>query len=388
MIESLKSKARILIVDDSQESIDLLEYFLKPAGYNIDKANDGATALELVEKEPPDIILLDVMLPKINGYEVCEKLKKRQSTFHIPIIMITVLKELKDKIKALEAGADDFLSKPFDSVELLTRVKSLLRIKNYHDEIIKRNLELEKQKEALLREDHLKKELTNLIVHDMKNPLFVIQGNLQMMEMNRLSTQGESSDVYTQRIARSSRSLLRMILNLLDISRLEQQKMEFEPVPTDLNGMINDIIDSFKDIPEHQSKSVHMKLREDLSTVFVDKEIFERVLENCFNYVFQNTPEFMSIHVETGEGLQSKIKLTVTHDGKPIPEQFKDKVFLKNAQPELKKAGYKPARGLGLIFCRLALEALNGKIFLDDKVRDKNAFILELPTIKSQKKER
>jgi len=386
MIESLKSNSKVLVVDDSQESVDLLEYFLKPAGYKILKARDGMEALEIVEKDPPDIILLDIMLPKINGYEVCEKLKKRQSTFHIPIIMITVLKELKDKIKALEAGADDFLSKPFDSVELLTRVKSLLRIKYYHDEIIKRNQELEKQKEALLREDLLKKELTNLIIHDMKNPLFVIQGNLQMMEMNRSVSPTESSDLYTQRIARSSRSLLRMILNLLDISRLEQKKMEIEPVPTDVNSMVNDIVESFKDIPEHQSKSVHMKIRDDLPKIFVDKEIFERVLENCFNYIFQNTPEFMSIEVETAETEKGRLQLSITHDGKAIPEEFREKIFLKNAQPELKKAGYKPARGLGLIFCRLALETQNGKLYLDADNKEKNKFILDIPTYQSIKK--
>lgn len=386
MIESPKSDSKVLVVDDSQESVDLLEYFLKPAGYKIIKARDGAEALDIVEKDPPDIILLDIMLPKVNGYEVCEKLKKRQSTFHIPIIMITVLKELKDKIKALEAGADDFLSKPFDSVELLTRVKSLLRIKYYHDEIIKRNQELEKQKEALLREDLLKKELTNLIIHDMKNPLFVIQGNLQMMEMNRSVSPSESSDLYTQRIARSSRSLLRMILNLLDISRLEQKKMEIEPVPTDLNLMVNDIVESFKDIPEHQSKSVHMKMRDDLPNIFVDKEIFERVLENCFNYIFQNTPEFMSVEVETVETQKGRLQLSITHDGKAIPEEFREKIFLKNAQPELKKAGYKPARGLGLIFCRLALGVQNGKLYLDAENKEKNTFILDIPTYQSTKK--
>ena len=385
MIESPKSDSKVLVVDDSQESVDLLEYFLKPAGYKIIKARDGAEALDIVEKDPPDIILLDIMLPKVNGYEVCEKLKKRQSTFHIPIIMITVLKELKDKIKALEAGADDFLSKPFDSVELLTRVKSLLRIKYYHDEIIKRNQELEKQKEALLREDLLKKELTNLIIHDMKNPLFVIQGNLQMMEMNRSVSPSESSDLYTQRIARSSRSLLRMILNLLDISRLEQKKMEIEPVPTDLNLMVNDIVESFKDIPEHQSKSVHMRMRDDLPNIFVDKEIFERVLENCFNYIFQNTPEFMSVEVETVETQKGRLQLTITHDGKAIPEEFREKIFLKNAQPELKKAGYKPARGLGLIFCRLALGVQNGKLYLDAENKEKNTFILDIPTYQSTK---
>ncbi|MEJ2537209.1 MAG: histidine kinase dimerization/phospho-acceptor domain-containing protein, partial [Calditrichia bacterium] len=304
----------------------------------------------------------------------------------IPIIMITALKELKDKIRALEAGADDFVTKPFDNVELLARVKSLLRIKHYYDEILKRNRELEKQKEALLREDLLKKELTNLIVHDMKNPLFVIQGNLQMMEMNGGEGSKQNQDVYTQRIARSSRSLLRMILNLLDISRLEQQKMEIEPVSTDLNSMVSDIVNSFKDIPEHQSKSVHMKLHESLSNVYVDKDVFERVLENCFNYTFQNTPEFMSVLIETDQIPESKIRLKISHDGKPIPEEYKEKIFQKNAQPELKKAGYKPARGLGLIFCKMAMEMQGGQIYLSSEVKDQNCFVLEIPTLKAARK--
>jgi two-component system sensor histidine kinase/response regulator len=380
------NNAKILIVDDSQESIDLLLYFLKPANYQIFTAMDGEEALKQVEEISPDIILLDIMLPKIDGFEVCKRLKGKQSTFHIPIIMITALKELKDKIRALEAGADDFVTKPFDNVELLARVKSLLRIKHYYDEILKRNRELEKQKEALLREDLLKKELTNLIVHDMKNPLFVIQGNLQMMEMNGGEGSKQNQDVYTQRIARSSRSLLRMILNLLDISRLEQQKMEIEPVSTDLNSMVSDIVNSFKDIPEHQSKSVHMKLHEALSNVYVDKDVFERVLENCFNYTFQNTPEFMSVLIETDQIPESKIRLKISHDGKPIPEEYKEKIFQKNAQPELKKAGYKPARGLGLIFCKMAMEMQGGQIYLSSEVKDQNCFVLEIPTLKAARK--
>lgn len=378
--------ARVLVVDDSRESLDLLVYFLKPAGYEVLTAMDGVEAIEMVERQSPDIILLDIMLPRLDGYQVCERLKKSQSTFHIPIIMITALKELKDKIRALEAGADDFISKPFDNVELLTRVKSLLRIKFYQDELIRRNQELEKQKEALLREDLLKKELTHLIVHDMKNPLFVIQGNLQMMKMNRGKSEGEPSEVYTQRIARSSRSLLRMILNLLDISRLEQKKMEIEPVPVNLVGMVKEIVASFQDIPEHQSKSIHIKLKNDLTNIFVDKDVFERVLDNLFNYVFQNTPEYMSILIENEKSENNQVVLKIYHDGTPVPDNLKNKIFLKHAQPELKKAGFKPARGLGLLFCRLAMEAQGGKIYLDPECKDRNCFVLEIPTLKSVKK--
>ncbi len=387
MAKASKKAETVLIVEDSQESVDLLVYFLKPAGYKIEIAKNGVMAIEQVEKNSPDIILLDIMLPEMDGFEVCERLKKNRDTFHIPIIMITALKELKDKIKALEAGADDFISKPFDNVELLTRVKSLLRIKSYHDEMIQRNKQLEKQKQALEREDQLKKELTNLIVHDMKNPLFVIQGNLQMIEMNRETPENLNDEVYTKRIARSSRNLLRMILNLLDISRLEQKKMEIEPVPVDLNTVLDETVQMFKDIPEHQSKSVHSKFHEEISNVYVDKDVFERVLNNLLNYVFQNTPEYMSVLIETELMKNHQIKLQISHDGQPIPDKFKKKIFLKHSQLELKREGFKPARGLGLLFCKLAMEAQQGKIYLDEGINDRNCFVLEIPTLKSMQSE-
>ncbi|MFZ0391274.1 MAG: response regulator [Calditrichia bacterium] len=378
MLNATQQNATILIVEDNPESVNLLTYFLEPAGYRVVVAQTGTEAVSAVEREKPDMILLDVVLPEMNGFEICERLKKNQETFHIPIIMITALKELKDKIKGLEAGADDFITKPFENVELLTRVKSLLRLKFYHDELRRRNKELEKQKTALEREDHLKKELTNLIVHDMKNPLFVIQGNLQMMEMNQEALHQQDPLVYTSRIARSSRSLLRMILNLLDISRLEQNLLEIEPVPADLRAMTEEVIAAYQDIPEHQHKTVHLKCGEDPDSVYVDKDIFERVLDNLMTYVFANTPPNMSIFIECRQNGETA-RLMISHDGTPIPNKFKQKIFSKNAQPELKEAGFKPARGLGLIFCRLALEAQNGRIFLDNACEDRNCFVVEVP---------
>ena len=166
-----EKKQKILIVEDNQENIDLLVYFLRPQGYELVTAKDGLSALEKVDEGHPDIILLDIMLPKMDGYEVCERLKTRADTKFIPIIMLTALKELQDKVKALEVGADDFLSKPFENVELLARVKSLLRLKEYHDELQHKNKELAHKNASLLRMDKFKEDLINLIVHDMKNPL-------------------------------------------------------------------------------------------------------------------------------------------------------------------------------------------------------------------------
>ncbi len=126
---------RILLVDDNPTNVELLQAYLKPHGYEFEKAFDGEEALLKIEESPPDLVLLDLMMPRLSGYEVCHKIKSDKKTQLIPVIVITALKELSDKIKAIEMGADDFLMKPFNKVELLTRVKSLLKLKDLYDDV-------------------------------------------------------------------------------------------------------------------------------------------------------------------------------------------------------------------------------------------------------------
>ena len=134
-----KSRSRILVVDDNLQNVELLEAYLTMAGYEVCRAYDGQEALEKIPQVWPDLILLDIMMPRLNGYETCIRLKEDEHTRFIPIVMITALRETEDRIKGLEAGADDFLSKPFNRHELLARVKSLLRIKHLHDELERKN---------------------------------------------------------------------------------------------------------------------------------------------------------------------------------------------------------------------------------------------------------
>ncbi len=128
------TRARILVVDDVPENVRLLEAVLSPHGYDVVTANDGITALELVESAQPDLILLDVVMPGLDGYAVCTHLREHDDTAVLPVIMVTSSIG-SEKTKAIEAGADDFIPKPFNHHELLTRVRSLLRIKRYHDTI-------------------------------------------------------------------------------------------------------------------------------------------------------------------------------------------------------------------------------------------------------------
>ncbi len=135
MVEEKKTRHKILLVDDNAANVDLLEAYLEPSGYDIIKAYDGLEGLSLAHDENPDLILLDVMMPGLDGYEVCKRLKDDEKTRLVPIVIITALSDLDDKIKGLDVGADDFLSKPIVRPELMARVRSLLRIKTLHDDL-------------------------------------------------------------------------------------------------------------------------------------------------------------------------------------------------------------------------------------------------------------
>lgn len=128
-------KPKILVVDDNETNVELICMHLKPFPYEVFRAYDGDQALQMIAEIQPDLILLDLMMPRISGYEVCQKVKEDPKTALIPIIVISALRELEDKIKAMELGADDFLIKPFNKLELITRIKSLLRVKQLYDEM-------------------------------------------------------------------------------------------------------------------------------------------------------------------------------------------------------------------------------------------------------------
>jgi len=139
----MNSKPKILVVDDENRNLRLMEAILIPLGYEVVLARDGIEALDQVRKIPPDVILLDIMMPKMDGFDVARQLKEDKRTKIIPIVMVTALKEVEDRIKALEVGADDFLTKPIDKTELQARVSSLLKVKAYNDHMLNHQKELE-----------------------------------------------------------------------------------------------------------------------------------------------------------------------------------------------------------------------------------------------------
>ncbi len=378
----MEEQPKVLIVDDDKENVDLIAYFLKPQNYQIITAYDGVEALRLVESKKPDIILLDIRLPKMDGFQVCERIKKNYYTQFIPIIMITALKDLKNKIRSLEAGADDFISKPFENIELLTRVKSLLRIKKYHDELEKKNKELENKNKALIRMDQFKEELNHLIVHDMKNPIFVIQGNLQMLAMGMDESMAPLKK-YVNRIDRSTQNLLRMVMNLIDITKIESGSMSLKLELASFNDIVEKSIQKLKDFPEYTGKQLNIQLAEHIPYVKIDVSVMERVFDNLLSFALANVPSDGRVDVKTFK-TENTIGAYVHDHGQQIPLKYGDNVFNKFRQVEMKKEGYRVGRGLGLTFCNLAIEAHGGKLYLDESNNVGNRIVLELPLNKKK----
>ena len=374
-------KPKILIVDDEEKNIRLLKAMLMSEKYQLFEAFSGEQALNIVPAVSPDLIMLDVMMPGINGFDVCRKLKRADETKTIPIVMVTALSEKEHRIKALEAGADDFLSKPVDRTELMVRVKSLLRIKTYHDELRASNKEIAEQNEKLRELEKTKEGLTHMIIHDLNNPLSSISGNLELILLKE--------PVLSQDLLGSLTACLDycldlkdMILSLLEIQKLEKGKLELDIKPTNITELVTEAMQQ----SDFKARENQVLLSANGSgaphTVAVDGGLIRRVIANLLSNAVRHTPAGGSVEVRT-DWLRANesIRLQVIDTGNGLAPKYHQKIFDKFEQVRLKREGARVGSiGLGLAFCKMAVEAHGGKIWVESEGEGKGAtFQLTLP---------
>jgi signal transduction histidine kinase len=358
-----EGKGAILIVDDEPSTVDLLEAILTPYGYNIFTVETGVKALDLVDKEDIDLILLDVMMPEMNGYEVCKRLKGKKETRMIPILMITALSSIKDNIRAMEVGAEGFLAKPFNNQLVAAYVKSLIKIKRLSDEVLKL--------------DQLKDDLTRMIIHDLRNPLISALGFINLSFKEKAE---KKKDWYLNIIKGGVTDAFDLMENLHDITRLEKNKLELSCVHDEnIYLIISDAIDAMAPAFEKRGLTANFTGDCDLKHE-IDPLIFKRVIQNLLANAakFARRDTSVTINAFKKGGV---LRIELSNEGEIVPEENWPKIFKKFGQVELKQMGENVGVGLGLAFCKLAIEEHGGRIWVESPAihyEDGTSFIFEI----------
>ncbi|MGA2222206.1 MAG: hybrid sensor histidine kinase/response regulator [Verrucomicrobiia bacterium] len=366
----------ILIVDDTPANLQLLTEMLKKHGYRVRPVPSGKLAIQAVQNEKPDLILLDINMPEMNGYEVCEHFKADEALKEIPVLFISALDETIDKIKAFAAGGVDYVTKPFQFEEVEARVQTHLKLRRLQIELESRNRQLQENYDQLRKLEDLRDNLTHMIVHDMRSPLMGITGYLEMLEMDA-GKKLNSDELAILRDARSSGLVLvGMVNSLLDISRLEQGKMPLNVTESDVDVLIQNALNSLGSL----TKQVSLLYQKQSLPVMVncDANLVTRVIANLVGNAIKFTPEGGKVAVsveKNGDGA----KLCVADTGSGIPREYHEKIFEKFGQVEAQQQGKMYSTGLGLTFCKLAVEAHGGEIGVESEVDKGSTFWFTLP---------
>jgi len=359
----------VLVVDDEAVNRELLCDLLEIHGYESTEAEDGESALAQVAACAPDTILLDVMMPGLDGFEVCRRLKAEPDTAAIPVLLVTALSGRDNRLKGIEAGANDFLTKPIDAQDVVLRVRNAVRLKGLYDQV-------RDNYEQLRKLEQLRDNLTHMIVHDMRSPLTGLAGHLQLLEMGAGNRLDEEDKEDLQNALTAANMLTDMVSSLLDVSRLEAGEMPLNSgmialpdVVTEALGTLGALVRKCRIAWEPLSSPVQ---------AFCDPEVTRRIVANLVANSLKFTPGGgeVLVTVSCGDGVA---RIDVRDNGPGIPPEFREKIFEKFGQVSIRNTGTKYSTGLGLTFCKLATEAQGGAIGVDSVLGEGSTFWFTLP---------
>lgn len=377
-------RKNILVIDDKIDNFDIIETLLSNDQYEIYYASSGVKGLTLVESLSPDIILLDVMMPEMDGLQVCQRLKNNPQYQHIPVIMVTALNSKEDLARCLKEGADDFISKPIDGIELRARVRSLLRIKEQYDKL--KNLVTLREETLRMRED-----MSNMIMHDLRNPLSTVVFAASVVEryIDKASDSFDKKELIlrkTRQILGSGKRLEKMIDSLLLMAKLESGKILFRPVETDLHELGTDISNDFELIASANQIELVSKLPEPGRTILVDAPILCRVIDNLISNALKFSPAGSEVVLtleyilnednQDNQDSNLQVRVSVADMGPGVSAEKQAVIFEKFEIGEL--AQNVSQIGLGLAFCKMVLEAQGGSLMIQPNSPQGAIFIVEI----------
>ncbi|HVK82849.1 MAG TPA: hybrid sensor histidine kinase/response regulator [Kofleriaceae bacterium] len=355
-------KDRVLVVDDSPQNRMVAVGHLEAAGYEVDAVETGEEALAYLGGTRTDLIVLDVLMPGIGGFETCRRVKAMPQATGVPVLFLTALGDREATQPALDAGGDDLLAKPFNRAELLLRVRALIRQRRQAEELAAHN-------EKLRKLEHDKRRITQLIVHDLKGPATALLANAALLRDAHLAP---ALAEIVDDIVIATGTLDRTVRNLLDLSRAEDVGLDVHLEPLDLGQIAADVASSLRGFGK--LNQVRIELAVEATKLIGDRELIRRMLQNLVHNAVRHSPRNSEVRVTTRlDG--GAVMMRVEDQGPGVDEQEVEKIFDAYVSRDRPGGGH----GLGLVFCRLAAEAHGGRIWVEPGEPLGSAFCVRLP---------
>ena len=368
----------ILVADDVPANVELLADQLHVLGYRTISAEDGPSALKLAFDARPDLCILDVSMPpgdlmvpeRQTGFEVCRRIKRDPRTSRIPVIFVTALNDTADRVRAIEAGGDDFLTKPHNRLVLGARVRSLLKLKAATDA-------LEDSYRKLRELEKVRDDLMKMIVHDLKSPLTSVLATLEMVADGDFGPTTTGQRGALGDALGKAHELLALIEDLLEIARIEEGAIALEPVPIEPTRFLSEIVRDWEVRFTQAGVHATLDVAPDVPTVVADRALLRRVFGNLLQNAVTHAANAHSVRLSARRDPDG-VLFTVSDDGPGIPREYHELIFRK-FETGRARAPRVRSSGLGLAFCKLVVDAHGGRIWVQSEEGQGSQFHFVLP---------
>ena len=354
----------ILVADDVAANVELLFDQLHVLGFRAIAAYDGPSALHACFEHHPDLCILDVSMPagdlgvddRSTGFEVCRRIKRDPRTKSIPVIFVTALSDTTDRVKAIEAGGDDFLTKPHNRLVLGARVRSLIKLKAATDA-------LEESYRKLREVEKMRDDLMKMIVHDLKTPLTAVLATTEMLRDGDFGAVTDRQSTALSDAEGKAEDLLALIDDLLEVWRLEEASITLDLQPISPAALFAELAHEWSLRFKQEGAAVTVDVSEDAPVFEADKALLMRVLGNLVQNSVMHTGTSVQLQFaakKDGDG----VLLTVADNGPGIPEEYHELIFRKFERVKNPSIPRTRSSGLGLAFCKLVIDAHGGRIWV------------------------
>lgn len=360
----------ILVVDDEDRNLQLLGSSLSRAGYQVVFASSGREALDAVKAEPPDIILLDVMMPGMDGIEVCRRLKDNPETQAIPVIFITARTSAEDIVRGFEVGGQDYIAKPFKSAEMLARVRTHLQLKKSRERV-------ERSKAKVEEVNGNQRRFFSILSHDLRGPLYVVDNLMEHL----IDEYGDFSKEEILEMLQSGHGSIKQVITLvedvLNWARVQMDDVTFSPQDFVLSDCILSVLSGLELTASSKNIKLIEKVPEDL-LAYGDIKMIGTVIRNLVGNALKFTPSEGEIKITAAEE-EGNVRIAVSDTGVGISPERLEKLFRIEENTSTKGTNNEKGSGLGLSLCRILVEKHGGRITARSTLGVGSTFAFTLP---------